>query len=178
MIGVAIDPGLRGCGVAVFNLEEKRLIRAEYVKNPCTSGNSATEARELRRAIDAMLSNPCAGLHSRLWYEIPRSYVAGSQKGSQNDLIDLAGFMFAIACSPVFEGAALTRYFPRDWKGTLNADQMIERIEKRLSPAETAAVKDAGYLAHNVIDAVGIGLKALGRLEPKRVFDFQPLAKG
>jgi hypothetical protein len=62
-------------------------------------------------------------------------------------------------------------YFePDEWKGgTLSKGAHHPRIWKRLADSEGSIVsKQAGHLPvskqHNVIDAIGIGLFALGRL--------------
>ncbi|NOJ83830.1 hypothetical protein [Myxococcus xanthus] len=62
--------------------------------------------------------------------------------------------------------------YPRDWKGSLDADAFIERIKQRIDAAEHLRVELPSYssLHHNVWDAIGIGLHALGRLAPHRVF--------
>lgn len=169
--GVAIDPGLRGCGFAVFEIESRELVSASYVKNP-TAGDDFEAARSMALSLHIAYATikPAMPAPAMLWGECPRSYSAGKQKGDQNDLIHLAGFMYAIAHQFSGGSTLLTRYYPREWKGTIDADQMLDRIIERLSGDENARVRKAGALTHNVIDAVGIGLHALGRLAPKRVF--------
>lgn len=173
--GVAVDPGLRGCGLAVFRLETKELAHASYVKNP-SPGNDFEAARSMALSIQiAFLEATGAGKNPAIfWGECPRSYEAGKQKGDQNDIVHLAGFMYAIASAFGNTETTLTRYYPRDWKGTIDADAMLDRITKRLSAAERACVRSAGSLTHNITDAIGIGLHALGRLAPKRVFGGLP----
>lgn len=207
MIAVAVDPGLRGCGLAVFESRPVvyeasagldttpfELMHASYVLNPARHGFEFEAAREmadmLRRSVEAVLPtsiNPRRfGYYAvdQFFGECPVSYTAGSQKGSQNDLIHLAGFIYAIACLPLFSDASLKFYEPRQWKGTIEkgtaqvdkssgeitSDGMQARIMGRLSPAEVAKITRAGALTHNVIDAIGIGLKGLDRLEPRRVY--------
>ncbi len=169
--GIAVDPGLRGCGLAIFDLDSKKLVHAEYVRNTERHGFDFVAARamtlEIRKAVFAAF--PGVGpLPERFWGECPLSYVAGSQKGDQNDLIHLAGFIYMIAGA--FDGSALCQFTPREWKGTIEKDQMADRIIGRLDSEENARVRKAGALTHNIWDAVGIGLHALGRLERKRVF--------
>jgi len=66
----------------------------------------------------------------------------------------------------------VTTYYPRDWKGTADADEVvIPLIQSRITEIERSRVQlPSASLAHNVWDGVGVGLKLLGRLEPRRVF--------
>ena len=61
-------------------------------------------------------------------------------------------------------GAQIVLVKPEQWKGTLDKDVMLRRIEGALSPEETAVVgRYAGRAAirHNMIDAIGLGKWAL-----------------
>lgn len=104
--------------------------------------------------------------------ECPRVYNAAHQKGDQNkSIIPLTLVVGALAgYSPLT--TLLVQYFPRDWKGTVDPDEvMIPRIQARLTPEERVCLEPcAESLMHNVWDGIGVGLKYLGRLEPKRVF--------
>lgn len=166
--GIAVDPGLRGCGLAFFDLDTKKLILAEYVRNTERHGFDFVAARAMTLQIRISVVRFGMEQPERFWGECPVSYQAGAQKGDQNDLIHLAGFVYMIAGA--FENSALCQYTPREWKGTIEKEQMADRIIGRLDAAENAAVRQAGVLTHNIWDAVGIGLHALGRLERKRVF--------
>ncbi len=56
---------------------------------------------------------------------------------------------------------------PVEWKGSIDADTMTRRIEGKLAPEELAllyAVKCPDGLRHNIIDAIGMGLKEAYRL--------------
>jgi len=65
--------------------------------------------------------------------EVPRVYPAARQKGDQNDLITVAGVAFAIAARLRLPPYAITSYYPREWKGNLDPDEvMIPRIKGRL----------------------------------------------
>jgi hypothetical protein len=65
---------------------------------------------------------------------------------------------------------------PRQWKGTVDKDVMIERIKTSLDLSEmkNVCLPKAKGLHHNVWDAIGIGLWASGRLSAKRVFEMVP----
>lgn len=102
-----------------------------------------------------------------LFLEFPVIYP-GSQgrKGDPNDLLDLAGVDGAIAAllEPTTE---LTMYLPSQWKGSVDADVMTERIRNALSDSERNCIVTAGAKDHNTLDAVGIGLYRFGRLTRK-----------
>ncbi|MCP3060953.1 hypothetical protein LXT21_19390 [Myxococcus sp. K38C18041901] len=107
----------------------------------------------------------------QLIIELPRVYSAAHQKGDQNDLIQLAGVVGMLG-GLLPSVASRRSVYPRDWKGTLDADAFIERIKQRLDATEHLRVElpATSSLHHNVWDAIGIGLHALGRLAPRRVF--------
>jgi hypothetical protein len=167
---VAVDPGLNACGLAIFDGDTGRLAHAELVENK-EHGDLPSRWYGAARAVsDALFEDDRRDRFSRtLLVEMPRVYPAARQKGDQNDLMNLVGVVASLASLIPAEGRRLI--YPRSWKGTLDADDMIERIKGRLTAVEHRAVKlpSAAGLQHNVWDAIGIGLHALGRLEPKRV---------
>lgn len=150
----AIDPGLRGCGVAQF--DHGRLSWACYIRNPMTEGRGPTAHAKV--AHEVWLFCPTA----HLIIEFPRIYPHGprDRRSDPNDLLDVAGV--AGACAALYEH--ITWVFPQQWKGQVPKEVMNARVMKRLSPEELAAVKSVGALDHNTYDAIGIGLHHLGRL--------------
>ncbi len=180
MITLAIDPGVRGCGAALF--ENEVLCAATYVKNPATGGKRLDSAVRMAEAVARFRSlyfptEP--PLH--LVIEVPRSYDAGHQKGPQDDLIDVALVAAAVAGHIQSYCGAVTTYYPQEWKGTVKAETFLARILERLTPSEAGRihlvgrtplhkVPDSDSLDHNTLDAIGIGLKFLGRGERTRVF--------
>ncbi|QSQ10774.1 hypothetical protein [Myxococcus landrumensis] len=176
---VALDPGLRECGVALFDLDSGELLAADMPINPERKARGlvawAGMAKSVawfvalhltaRRAAGASVSLTVAS-------ECPQVYTAGKSKGDPNDLIELAGVVGRVAGAL---GATSERsYLPREWKGTLDGDVMVERIKARVDerPHEHLRVQlpRAKDKQHNVWDAVGIGLHAVGRLAPRKVF--------
>lgn len=158
---VSVDCGVRGCGVAVF--DEGILSRATYIRNPMRHGQGATSAFPMASAVRAWTGVPSVlAIETMQWYE------AGDQKGNQNDLggVQLvAGAIIGILAAPT-----VMSYVPRDWKGTIDGDVCTERILDRLTIAEKACIISVGELDHNTVDGIGIGLKYLGRFEPRRVY--------
>ena len=162
---IAIDPGIRGCGVAMFvnHTEPKALICAGYVGNPNRKGNDLQEIRDLATAVNEFVDTASPSwLCDELVIEWPQVYRAGKSKGDPNDLLILTAVAGALSYISVDKAY---RVLPRAWKGTVDPDACIERIKTRITPEEYACVElpKAASLQHNVWDAVGIGLHAVGR---------------
>lgn len=154
---LAIDPGIRGCGVALFQGDS--LQWASYVKNPETKGNGPNECKQMAFAIISEIGRHASWIH-RLVMEWPQIYTHG--KGDNNDLLALAGVDAALASVACAD--EIIHYLPRQWKGQLPKDVCNARIEKTLTPEELGHFgKFPQSLRHNVLDAVGIGLFSLGR---------------
>lgn len=155
-----VDPGLRGCGVAMF--KGGTLIDASYVKNPVDSGRGYAAHRALGREVGHI-----AALSDRVVIEHPRVYPGSAQqKGDLNDLLDVVAVGAAIAARAYTSDIATV--FPSDWKGQVPKETMTERIRRSLTDTERATIqKCPASLMHNVLDACGIGLHALGRLNKK-----------
>lgn len=173
---ISVDTGSRGCGVGIFKGGE--VADARYVRSSLKKGGKLEEI--VRHMVDAV------GAHVRtlvpVWQEVTlaievmQAYTACRQKGDQNDLITLSliGGMLAghLGCD------RLILYKPSEWKGQLPPEKCARRVISRLSPEELARVQFKDYGAaivskdrgvdHNTIDAIGIGLKALGRFEPRK----------
>jgi hypothetical protein len=146
---IAIDPGVRRVGLALF--DEKTLTFAVLLD--VTDGPLHFVPRAPRVVL-----------------EVPRIYPASRQKGDPNDLLALARIVGRLQEHYLAAGADVELIEPRTWKGTLPKEAMTERIRGRLSAAERARVAPvARSLEHNVLDAVGIGLHALGRLSPRKL---------
>ena len=176
---MALDPGLRECGVALFDLDTGELLVAGMPTNPERKARGLTAWARMAEGVAAFVSSflepPRASSEAVaivVVSECPQVYTAGKSKGDPNDLIELAGVVGRVAGAL---GASEERScLPREWKGTLNGDVMVERIKARLGerPHEHLRVQlpRAQDKHHNVWDAVGIGLHALGRLAPRKVF--------
>ncbi len=115
-----------------------------------------------------------------LLIEVPRIYQGSKQKGDPDDILQVAGVVGAI--SAIGTWGTVRGIHPRDWKGTINPEVMIERIQwldprekkrPRLTHAEFDTIERprAVSLEHNMWDAIGIGLHHLGRLAPNRGSD-------
>ena len=185
-----LDPGILGSGLSVF--AGKDLYGAAYVPNPVDKAASSLArrvamARALVEKLDAW------GIASRdivaVGVEDPqildsRHQSTAKQRADPNDLLNLPGVTAAFAA--LLGGLppeALYSVKPGEWKENIDKNVMCARIWGRLTPVERARVErlparqkavdpDAvpGGLMHNALDAIGIGLHFLGRLERVRVF--------
>jgi hypothetical protein len=106
---------------------------------------------------------------TRVVIERPMIYPGGRQKARPADIIALAvragewGGKVA-----AFTGSVPEYVEPARWKGQVPKDIHHARILAKLSPEEQAVLTSAGNgvapsKRHNIVDAVGIGLFAVGR---------------
>lgn len=158
---LCVDPGLRGCGVAVF--DGGFLINAAYVENPVTHGRGYKAHSEMGEAVSFWLDKGA----DRVIIEHPRVYPGSAQqKGDPNDLLDVVAVGASVAswCN----SREIETLFPSEWKGQVPKEVMTERIRRALSDIERLNIqKCKASLMHNVLDACGIGLFRLGRLNRK-----------
>lgn len=136
---VAVDPGVHASGLAVFT--DGLLSAAYYTGDPTVLDWVPADAKVI--------------------VELPQVYRHG--KGDPNDLVDLA--FAAGRITRRFELVATTR--PGQWKGQTPKAVHHARVRKALLPAEEdvlARAQVARAKAHNVLDAVALGLWRLGRL--------------
>ncbi len=178
MILLAIDPGLRACGCALF--KDGVLLRAALVKNPEKKLRGPQAHVKMAGAVSDWSFSYTENA-TELALEYPRVYPNHSNKRSEdpNDLLELAGVDAAIAMQ-LGRTFHIRHYFPADWKGQLPANQCARQILGELSEAEEncienlqpflvnlasreAAGKQVSHSAHNTIDAVGVGLHHLSR---------------
>lgn len=191
---VALDPGIRGCGLAVGSSGSHVMLSCAYIKNPEARGNGLLQVLSMAQALTSGLR--AAGLEQRepirLVVEWPQVY-AGRMRGNKdpNDLLPLTAVIGAFAgllqSGGSINSAHLHRYLPREWKGTVDADEMTRRIKARIAPVEWTGIKftdnacgvcrmrlsvevctKSTCMMHNAFDAAGILLKYFGRLEKYR----------
>ena len=154
---VSIDPGIRACGVAGF--EDRVLKWAEYVQSNYTGADNIKAAVKMS---DCVRMKYCFYFVDHVISEVPVM-----RKGSPvppADIMHLYGVVAAIGSTQLdFETVQ-----PSTWKGTVPKKIFLERILKCLTDEERQRLpKLPASKLHNVIDAVGIGLWKLGRLNAK-----------
>jgi hypothetical protein len=154
---LSIDPGVRGCGVALFRGTE--LEQGVYVE-----GHSHAQRAESWLAMVGSIKDFIgARVVDQLVVELPQVYVTARAKGDPNDLIQLAAVVGGLCVA--FEKARSKVYLPAEWKGQVPKEIVHARALQRLSTDERSRIScRKKALLHNAMDAVSIGLKYLGRL--------------
>jgi len=191
-IYLGIDPGARKTGCAIFmrsgwakHASGTELHAAAVVKNPLKPADKAGHVAEclamaqaVKKWVERALHQP--GLANDgiggcfepevIIFEWPRVYLAGKQKGDQNDLLPMPGVDCAVAA--LFPEAEHLTITPDTWKHQVSKEIMNARVWDRLSPEEQARVErlPRGGLSHDCLDACGLVLHHVGRLERHRVF--------
>ncbi len=183
MILLSLDPSLRSTGVAMF--VDGQLVACERIRGIATTYDRVHRCRAMARAVfewSCSHANLGAAQPSVLAVEWPQVYRASKSKGDPNDLLGLAGVCAAVAT--LYPGAEVRSYLPDEWEPCPKVSP--ERKARGLGPIDSEAfasprgLRIAGLLSeaeraclirsHDVVDAVGIGLFALGRLKKHRVF--------
>lgn len=177
---LALDPSVSSPGLAVFN--DGALLRAGRIR-PAVFPDISEGARwQLVSEHLAVAAQTWAGVSLRAFslvvYERPQIYRATKSKGDPNDLVALAAIGAAVTATVVAAGSRprIETPTPAEWtgqipkttrgKGAAKTSPRALRILSRLSPEEVALVP----AQHDAIDAVGLGLHALGRLGIRRVY--------
>lgn len=172
---IAIDPGLRHVGVAVFapdgTLRGAACVRERRAAKDRT--DPLVLAEHLAGYVLKFVRIYVAGGDvARVVAEWPRVYTRAKSKGDPNDLLPLSAC--SAACATALKAGEVQSVHPDEWKGqapteTVIAARVLDRLEVVEARVYAEALQVAGKtLGHNVTDAVGIGLHALGRLAPHR----------
>lgn len=182
---LALDPGTNSPGIALF--ENGQLRAANRIQGSnyrlLPDGQRWLEvAKSIATWLQIM---GCDDLINDLVFEKPQWYAATKSKGDPNQLAGVAGVAAAtcgILATLSCDGFRIKSPTPAEWIGQLSKVCPVckgkakkkcpecrgsawetprgRRIRSRLSPAELALVPDQ----NDAIDAVGLGLWALGRL--------------
>jgi hypothetical protein len=176
---IAVDNSLNSPGIAVF--DDGLLVASCALKSDPEYAELNIAERILRVASDVV---EWAIQHTDephyLVYEWPQVYTAAKSKGDPNALLGVAAVGSAV--SAILAMGALKHnivvdaiaYKPAQWIGqlpkattgrALNSPR-AKRILSRLDDLERGFVS----AKHDAIDAIGLGLFRLGRLQPERVF--------
>lgn len=162
---ICIDPGLRGCGVAYF--EGNKLVSADYVKNP-VAGRGYAAHSALGWRVAAWLGPYGTTMGALALIEHPRVYPGAPNK-DLNDLLDVVAVGAAVgSCLQTTNAHSPVTVYPSEWKGTVKKAVMTARIKAALTTDE---LKVCGFTNKSddsdLLDAVGIGLWRLGRLNKR-----------
>jgi len=165
---VSIDPGLRQCGVAIW--EDKKLVKAQLVRSRYEGSNQYEAAWHMAGAVDRTVYGLISGDGpDELVIERPQ-VIRGWTRNAES-ITALTLVVGALLRNGADElTCKLTEYLPVQQKGNVPKPIMEDRARKRLSAAELLAVnlpfhngKISKSLQHNVWDAVWLGLFHSGR---------------
>lgn len=164
---VSIDPGLRQCGVAVW--EDKKLVKAMLVRSSYDGKNQYEAAWHMASAVDKAVDGLLGCCMDELVIERPQVIRGWTRNaGSITALTLVVGALLRNGAAELM--TKLTEYLPVQQKGNVPKPVMEKRARARLSAAETLVVnlpfhngKVSASLAHNVWDAVWLGLQHVGR---------------
>ncbi len=161
---IAVDPGLRACGVAVF--DDGKLSDAMLLEN-AYPGDERT--RLWTGMYDAFQRRFPEGVYffDDIVVEKPQIYDRSPNK---NNLVDLSIIAGAAALALYGRnGYGIVDYWPHEWKGNVDKKVMTERIRGWMSLDELAVLPTLPKAKiHNVIDAVGLGIHRLSVLGLRR----------
>lgn len=176
---LALDPSINSAGVAVFR--DGDLIATETIKVKF-KGDILARCLHISEAMAVWaLGVPCRP--AVLVVEWPKIYKVGKSKVDPKDIVPLAGVAGCLAgllrqngaLRPLHDDLECVSYLPKEWAGHPPKVETVKgcksspralRIVSRLNHAERVVWDAIKY--HDAIDAVGIGLKHLGRLERRR----------
>jgi hypothetical protein len=158
---LAVDPGVRACGWAQFEygLEDRvrffRLAGCGLVQD----SRLHSEETDCFVGMGSLLKRiDC----ERFVVEAPQIYRPGRQKGRQSDIARLL-VLCGVLCGVRGHGELV---LPHDWKGGIPKPDKASDIEGYIVHRRNVEALGKGYLpravplgkAHNVADAVGLGL--------------------
>jgi len=174
---LAVDPGLLYPAASLFITGELQAASRVKVSGSASKLPIAERCRLVGQLIrewyDATKKPGDAWEPEVLVVEWPKIYTADKSEGDPNDLLGLAGINCAVAT--LFPHAKVLSPIPREWTGNVKKSKSGDpwasprgiRIRSRLSDLEVSRV----IPSHDAVDAVGLGLWALGRFERRRVYE-------
>lgn len=160
---LCIDPGVRGCGVAEFVGGE--LKRAGYALGKPT-GRDYSVYSYLADSVVHWWGMQTVAV-DRVIIEYPVVYPKSDQQKNPNDVLDVAAAGSAVASR--FRHSDVESVFPRDWKGQVPKDVMLDRIKRalHLEGWSERIQKTNKSDTEDILDACGIGLWRLGLINRK-----------
>jgi hypothetical protein len=167
---LAIDGGLRWCGVAVGTGGTNGTLTAcALVKNTETKARNGAAWGAMAHAVKAWAD--LQGPFNEVICETPMQYQHGHHGGKRvdpDDILQLQGVVGALSALVGSPSLPMQTIYPYAWKGQLPKDVCFHRIKSRLAEKELALLQGAPCaesLRHNIGDAVGIYLNAVGRFK-------------
>lgn len=173
MFLIAVDPGLRDCGVAVAEVQTSAILAAWLSKNPekRETGPAAWERMAIAVASDIRERGyqlPPMLVIEDQWMSFPRSPKGAPSpsdggppaldgRGTRNPKVILTLAHVTGSVMYAVEASAKVCVHPASWKASARKGTVEQRAFRRLSDEERAAVESAEtYLGHNVKDSIAI----------------------
>ena len=165
---LAVDPGLLHPAAAAFRNGE--LVAASRVKVPGRLA-SLDRGERVRQIVDLIAAwyaalAPCAPV--AVVGEFPKAYTRDKSKNSADQLFPLAAMSTGVA---IRFGVESITPLPSEWIGQISKDDRAPADQAWLSPRGKlikACLREHEIprvvLSHDAVDAVGLGLWGLGRL--------------
>lgn len=172
---LAVDPGARGCGVALFR--SGVLVRAEYLayigsKDPWPHGNTAADRWACADLVGVwwhthttQVYDACGGSlpSSRLLLVEEMKVYAGSlSKGDPADLLRLQAISYAVVGAFASLGWEVESVLAGTWNGQVPRDIRMARtlawLEKQGTVRQVIRPAREPRLVHNAWSAAGIGI--------------------
>lgn len=153
--GIAIDPGLKGLGVAVFYRAE--LVKCSFVEPDKKVKRNLAAWRKLAHNLKEEYGT------NYDWIVVESQQIYSRGKARPSDIMELRGISSMILgmYAHVPEQALP---LPREWKGQLPPEVLARRVDARLCSSEHKRITETrkGRLL-DIKHAIGLGLCASGR---------------
>ncbi len=161
---IAFDCGLAYVGCSLFDYNRKELLNCYYIDTPIDSREAAEQTADLVHRVHAILA---AYLENALIVvEYPEQYAINPTPRAPVQGLACTGGGLVSALKR--ESNRVKFLLPKEWKGQVPKDIMLDRIVNRLQPSERTLLEAQKFIKskkHNVIDAIGLGLHMLDRLK-------------
>lgn len=152
MILLSIDPNVKR--MALVEWHDGKLVKTYYLRSDL-KGALSTFEQLCRLDVEPDV----------IAVEVPEIYARAVFK--KKGLMKL-GFYAGFACGALYcpDHTEVVEYLPKEWKGQVSKEVMAPRIMGKLSEKEIKNIDFPGFktMDHDIVDAIGIGLKYLGRL--------------
>lgn len=181
-VTIGFDPGVRSPGIAIF--VDDALVFATQIAEYKQRRKQAPIVRAVLQAQSCVKT--IGEQLSTLGYppivfasEWPQIYNASKSKSDPNLLLPMLAQIGAVAgiLSTEFAGVEFKQYVPHDWTlGTRKSDGTKSKASSRARLIAACLRKEEmqffdGDDASDAMDAIGIGLYAIGRLRrPRKIF--------
>lgn len=150
VVVLAVDPGVKKAGWALF---VNGVLRAG---GTAIGRDAFSTSSEIVDVIEALHVLP-----DRVVIEKMRKYTGRGETHKDLDRVEVMAKALGKAARTMWN-APTKRVYPSDWKGNVPKDVCQRRVERTLTHNELDSMHDFG---HDAMDAVGVGLVAVGRLK-------------